>query len=170
MNDQSVKPVILILFSYHHKNTEKIAHVFAKVLDAYIQSPLKADPEEIQQVSLVGFGSGIYSEQHHKTILDFTDKLTPVTNKKAFIFSTDGAPRGLIKDDHPMAEEQLRKNHRKLKERLISKGYVIVGEFNCGGWNTNSFLKLFGGINKEKPNAEDLQRADQFAQKLKQYI
>jgi len=25
---------LLVLFSYHHKNTEKIAHVFAKVLDA----------------------------------------------------------------------------------------------------------------------------------------
>jgi flavodoxin len=36
------------------------------------------------------------------------------------------------------------------------------------GFNTNSFLKLFGGINKGRPNAEDLKRAEEFAQKLKQ--
>jgi hypothetical protein len=28
------------------------------------------------------------------------------------------------------------------------------------------FLNLFGGINKERPNAEDLQRARAFAQQL----
>jgi flavodoxin len=49
---------------------------------------------------------------------------------------------------------------------LELKGYVIVDEFNCGGFNTNSFLKYFGGINKGKPDAEDLKRAEEFAQNL----
>jgi flavodoxin len=30
---------LLILFSYHHNNTEKIANVFAKVLDALLSLP-----------------------------------------------------------------------------------------------------------------------------------
>jgi len=30
---------LLVLYSYHHNNTEKIANVFAKVLDAQIKSP-----------------------------------------------------------------------------------------------------------------------------------
>ena len=101
MNNSGMKQAILVLFSYHHQNTEKIAKVFAKILDAQIRSPLKVNPEEVQKYNLVGFGSGIYSEQHHKTILDFVDKLSSANNKNTFIFSTDGAPRGLIKDDHP---------------------------------------------------------------------
>ena len=50
---------LLVLFSYHHNNTEKIAKSFAKVLDAQIKTPQQINPEEIQKYSLVGFGSGI---------------------------------------------------------------------------------------------------------------
>ena len=35
---------LIVLFSYHHKNTEKIAKVFAKVLDAQIKSPQANKP------------------------------------------------------------------------------------------------------------------------------
>ena len=52
--------------------------------------------------------------------------------------------------------------------KLQSKGYMIVDEFSCGGFNTNSFNKLFGLINKGKTNAEDLKHAEEFAQNLKQ--
>ena len=43
---------------------------------------------------------------------------------------------------------------------------MIVDEFTCAGFNTNSFSKLFGGINKGRPNAQDLKRAEKFAQSL----
>jgi hypothetical protein len=43
---------------------------------------------------------------------------------------------------------------------------MIVDEFNCHGFNTNSFLKYFGGMNKGKPDAEDLEHAEEFAQQL----
>jgi flavodoxin len=42
-----------------------------------------------------------------------------------------------------------------------------VDEFICPGFNTNVFLKYFGGINKGRPNAEDFKRAENFAEKLK---
>jgi flavodoxin len=47
---------------------------------------------------------------------------------------------------------------------------MIVDEFNCAGFNTNSVLKLFGGMNKGRPNAEDLKDAEEFAQNLKQNL
>jgi len=53
-----------------------------------------------------------------------------------------------------------------LREKLQAKGYMIVDEFNCHGFNTNSFLKYFGGMNKGKPDAEDLEHAEEFAQQL----
>jgi flavodoxin len=145
------------LFSYHHNNTEKVAKIFAKVLNAQIKAPQEIDPEELQDYGLVGFGSGIYSAKHHKSILDLVDKLPQVNNKKAFIFSTCTFKR------------DLKKNHSTLKEKLQSKGYTIVNEFNCKGRNTNSFSKFFGGLNRGRPNAEDLKDAEEFAQNLKQY-
>ena len=151
---------LLILFSYHHKNTEKIANVIAKVLDAQIKAPQQIQTEELQEYSLVGFGSGIYDEKHHKLLLDLADELPQVTNRKAFIFSTSAI----------MGKDKVAKDHSLLREKLQSKGYVIVDEFACKGFNTNSFLKYFGGMNKGRPNAEDLKHAEEFAQNLKQNL
>jgi flavodoxin len=155
---------LLVLFSFHHNNTEKIANVFAKVLDAQIKTPQKIIPEELQDFDLIGFGSGIYDYKHHNLLLDLADKLPQVTNGKAFIFSTSG-----IRVDSRMFSNA-REFHTPLREKLESKGYVIVDEFDCAGFNTNSVLKLIGGMNKGRPNAEDLKDAEEFAEKLKQNL
>jgi flavodoxin len=155
---------LIVLVSYHHHNTEKIANVFAKVLDAEIKSPQQAIPEEVQEYGLVGFGSGIYDDKHHKVLLDLADKLPQVTNKKAFIFSTSGAP--FNSRMAARSYEYARKCHTPLREKLESKGYKIVDEFCCAGFNTNNFIKFFGGINKGRPNAEDLKNAEEFALNL----
>ena len=149
---------LLILFSYHHKNTETIANVFAKVLGGQTRTPQQIHPEELQQYSLIGFGSGIYGGEHHKALLDLADELPQVANRRAFIFSTSSNL------------EPLAKNHSALRGKLQSKGYVVVDEFTCAGFNTNSFSKLFGGINKGRPNAQDLKRAEEFAQSLKRAL
>ena len=148
---------LVIVYSYHHKNTEKIANVFAKVLDAQIKKPKELKPKEIQEYDLVGFGSGIYGEKHHDSLLDLADNLPKVSNKKAFIFSTSAI----------MGKNKIAKDHLKLREKLQPKGYIIVDEFACKGFNTNSFMKYLGGMNKGRPNAEDFRHAEEFAQNLK---
>ena len=149
---------LLVLFSYHHKNTEKIAKVLAKVLEAQIKTPQQINPQELQDYNLIGFGSGIYGAKHDKSILDLADELPQVQNKKAFIFSTSALT----------GEEKKADDHSLLKEKLQSKGYIIVDSFQCKGFNTNSFMRFIGGMNKGRPNAEDLTRAEEFAQNLKQ--
>jgi len=163
-----VNKSLLVLFSYHHKNTEKIGNVFAKVLDAQIKTPQQINPKKLQEYSLIGFGSGIYDGKHHKFLLDFVDKLPQVTNKNAFIFSTFGVPAFAV--DGGYIKEYIAKNHSLIREKLQSKGYTIIDEFSCVGFNTNSFLKLFGGINKGRPNAEDLKHAKEFALNIKQKL
>ena len=148
---------LIVCFSYHHNNSQKIAEVMAKVLDAQVKTPQQINLETLQAYDLIGFGSGIDSEKHYQVLLDFAHTLPPVINKKAFIFSTSPMP-------------EVTKNHATLREKLQSKGYIIVGEFNCPGFNTNSFLRVFGGMNKGRPNAEDLRHAEEFAQNLKQTL
>jgi flavodoxin len=147
---------LLILYSYHHQNTEKIAKVFAKVLDAEIKTPKEIKPEDLQEYNLIGFGSGIYSAKHHESILELADKLPEVSNNKAFIFSTAGIT----------GKSKASNDHATLREKLESKGYTIVDEFQCKGFNTNSFLRLFGGMNKGRPNDKDLKLAEEFAKSL----
>jgi flavodoxin len=153
---------LLVVYSYHHKNTEAIAKAFAPVLAAKIVTPQEVDSTEVAGYDLVGFGSGIDSGKHYAPLLDLADRLPQVANRKAFIFSTCGAPAFAV------TREFILKNHSALREKLLSKGYRIVDEFGCVGWNTNSVLKLFGGLNKGRPNAEDLKRAEEFARNLEQ--
>ena len=78
--------------------------------------------------------------------MDLADRLPQVTHKKAFIFSTSAI----------MEKNKVAKDHSKFGEKLQNKGYIIVSEFAFKGFNTNSFMKYFGGMNKRRPNAEKL--------------
>ena len=151
---------LLVVSSYHHYNTEKVAKVFANVLDAQIKTPQQVDPKDIQEYDLVGFGAGIDSGKHYKTILDFADKLPHVDNKNVFIFSTAALTKDKKRD----------KDHSALREKLESKGYLIVDEFQCKGFNTNSFMRFLGGMNRGRPNAKDLKNVEECAKKLKQKL
>ena len=152
---------LVVVFSYHHNNTEKIAKAIAQVLGAEVKTPQQVKPGEIAEYNLVGFGSGIYSATFDPSVLDLADRLPQVSNKKAFLFSTYGAPAFIAN------REFIEKNHQQIREKLQAKGYTVIGEFGCAGWNTNSFLKYFGGLNKGRPNAEDLRNAEEFARSVK---
>jgi flavodoxin len=153
---------LLVLYSYHHKNTEAVAKAIAPILGAKIVTPREVNAAELAGYDLVGLGSGIDSGRHYAPILDLADRLPNVDAKRAFIFSTCGAPAFIV------TEGFIRKNHSALREKLEAKGYTIAGEFGCPGFNTNMFLRYFGGLNKKRPNAEDLKRAEDFAQSLAQ--
>ena len=103
--DPLPKNALVVVFSYHHKNTEKIAHVIAKVLGAPVKTSQQVNPDEILEYNLVGFGSGIYSATFDASILDLADRLPQVSNKNAFLFSTYGAPafianREFVENNH----------------------------------------------------------------------
>ena len=153
---------LIVCYSYHHNNTQKVAEAMAKVLDAQIKTPQQTNSEELQQFDLVGFGSGIYAEKHHQSLLELADKLPQVTNKKAFIFSTS-----FVDVDSHLFGSVSGKFHVALREKPQSKGYTVVGEFNCKGFNTNRVYGRFGGVNKGRPNSEDLKHAEEFVSKLK---
>jgi len=156
---QPVKSLVVV-FSYHHGNTEKIANACANVLGAEVKTPQQVRPEEIAECDLVGFGSGIYSATFDASVLDLADRLPHAAGKKAFLFSTYGAPGAFAGGDF------VKNNHSQIREKLQAKGYTVIGEFGCAGWNTNSFLKYFGGLNKGRPNAEDLKNAEAFAREM----
>ena len=143
---------LIICKSIHHSNTYKIAKRMAKVLNADLLGPDDFKTKDVNKYDLIGFGSGIYDYKHHISILNLVDKLSDLKGKKVFIFTTSGI---IVKSQHD-----------KLKEKLNTKNVILVDEFFCKGFNTNSFLKYFGGMNKNRPNNKDLNRAEDFAEKM----
>jgi flavodoxin len=144
---------LIVYISVHHKNTEKVAKVIAAELGADLVSVGGVQPAALTAYDLIGFGSGIYDHHFHQALLHFVETLPTVTEKQAFVFSTCGVGGT--------------RRHAAFKELLASRGFLVVGDFSCKGWDTNSFFKLFGGINKGRPNEEDLEEARVFARGLK---
>ncbi len=151
-------PVIIILKSEHHGNTKKIAERMARALKARLAEPDKIKITELNKYNLIGFGSGIYHRKHHEDLLAFVDKMPCMKGKKAFIFSTSGARKMPLVNNFGA----------DLKEKLLAKGFEIVGEFSCRGWDTYPlFVRPFGGISKSHPDEKDLNNAEAFAKSLK---
>lgn len=147
---------LIICDSVHRGNTKKIADVFAKELDAPIVTSSELTEREMREYDLIGFGSGIYNGKHYGRLLDFADSLSNEQKKKAFVFSTSG-----------FGEGQMERHHRMLRNKLLNKGFEVLGDFSCKAYDDYGPLKLIGGINKGRPNEEDFMKARNFALKLK---
>jgi flavodoxin len=161
----SLKKTLLVCQSIHHGNTLKIAKILAQELRAEIKQPSEVKKEELAKYDLIGFGSGIYDDKHHNSLLELVDTLPKGAGKKTFIFSTSGVPVAIL--GNKFLYNYSVKAHATLKNKLASKGYKVLGEFISPGYNTNVFLKYFGGLNKNRPNREDFERAKEFALKIK---
>jgi flavodoxin len=86
----------------------------------------------------------------------FAERLPEVQDRYALVFSTSGLPRIPIFHDY----------HKPLIAILSEKGFKILGEFSCRGYNLHGALQLIGGMNKGRPNTRDLERARRFAENI----
>jgi len=130
----------------------------ATVLDAKLIKLNETDRPALADHDLIGFGSGIYFGKHDRRLLGLVDNLPLQThNKKAFVFSTSGLNKGRV----------LNNFNRRLKRKLEKRGFSIIDEFSCRGFDTVGPLILIGGINKGRPDEQDLEAAADFAKGLK---
>jgi flavodoxin len=143
---------LIIYISTHHGNTKKVAKAMAEVLNAELVKVCDVDITALSKYDLIGFGSGIYWGKTHKDLLSLVDKLPFLKNKKAFVFYTSG--------------EDKSDSDRELREKLLAKGFDIIGAFSCPGWDTWGPLRIFGGKCQGRPNTEDLEKARNFATNL----
>ena len=141
--------VLIIYHSEHHQNTEKIAKAMAYKIDAEVKNAKDVNPIEINNYDRVGFGSGVYRGRIHNEISDIIDNLPYQNGKKTFIFSTTGS----------MPYSKLA--HERFRPSLIKKGFNIIGEFSCLGFDTALARE---SINKGKPDKQDLENAENFIQ------
>jgi len=91
------------------------------------------------------------SGKHYEELLEVADRLPNGAGKRSFIYSTSAI----------FSANKMNADHSNLRKRLLSKGYLVLGEVSCRGFNTNSFLKFFRGMNRGRQNDEDLRRSEQ---------
>lgn len=147
--------VLIIYHSEHHGNTEKVAKAMGGAVGANIIKSedynLDNENQPIKLYDIIGLGSGIYSGKHHKNLIKIAENIPENCGVKVFIFSTSGV------------DALSHGYHEALKRALNSKGIKIIGEFNCLGFDT---ALISSGINKGRPDKNDLENAKNFIIKL----
>ncbi len=143
---------IIVYDSVRHGNTEKIAKAISEVVDAELIKSSKVKSKYLNYYDLIGFGSGIFFGKHSTNILDLIGRIPNVSNKKAFVFSTSGQGK--------------MEYNSYAKQMLRDKGFDVIGNFACKGFDTYGPFKLIGGIAKNRPNENDIEMAKYFARKF----
>ncbi|MFF7401516.1 flavodoxin family protein [Streptomyces murinus] len=146
---------VIVCASVSHGNTRRVADSMAQVLGARVVSPEQADPAELADADLVGFGSGVFYSRLHPALMSFV-KALPTGRGRAFVFATSGLP-----------EIPLMSFTRPLVRLLKGKGFEVDGSFSCRAFDTWTPFKLVGGINKQRPHTGDLAAARAFAGQLR---
>ncbi|MEU1778834.1 flavodoxin family protein [Streptomyces abikoensis] len=147
---------VIVCTSVSHGNTKRIADVMGEVLEARVVEPEQIDAAELAAYDLVGFGSGIYTQNIHPRLRRFAESLPEGRYRKAFVFTTSGLP-----------EPPFRPHTRSLARLLERKGFDVNDTFQCRGYDTWLPFKLVGGIRKGRPDGGDLEAARAFAEGLK---
>ncbi|MER5440663.1 flavodoxin family protein [Streptomyces sp. NPDC002790] len=148
---------VLVCHSVSHGNTRRVADTMAEVLGAKVVTPEQADPAELADADLVGFGSGVFYAKLHPRLTDFARTLPAGRGQgRAFVFATSGLP-----------ETPLTRFARPLVRLLEGKGYAVDGTFSCRAFDTWAPFKLVGGIHKQRPGDGDLVAAREFATRLR---
>ncbi|MFE3578609.1 flavodoxin family protein [Streptomyces vinaceus] len=145
---------LLVCTSVSHGNTRRVAQAMAEVLDARVVAPQEVTCAEVAGHDLVGFGSGVFAQRMHPDLLAFVRAL-PASSRRAFVFATSGLP-----------EPAFAPYTRPLVRLLHHKGFEVEGTFTCRAFDTWAPFRLIGGINKQRPNEDDLTAAREFALRL----
>ncbi|WP_422485832.1 flavodoxin family protein [Gudongella sp. DL1XJH-153] len=146
---------LIIYCSDYRGNTEKIAYEIASKIDAEILNikDFKNDAIDIEEYTLIGFGSGIYRETISHKLYGIVDGLD-LGGKDTFVFSTSGVGMKFY--------------NIKLTRLLKKKGAIVLGSFACKGSFTASeftdkkIFNIFGNMSQGHPDKNDMVNAERF--------
>jgi flavodoxin len=138
---------IVVYSSKHHMNTEKVAQAIAGELKAEARKVTDVKPADLDGYELIGFGSGINGFDVHPEMHALVDGLGEAKGCRAFLFSTCASRKVWT---------------AKLRQKLVARGFNVVGEFCCAGLWTPGPVKVRSG----HPSAEDIENARAFARNL----
>jgi flavodoxin len=148
---------LIIYCSDYKNNTEEIARIFAEKTDSKLINIRDIDDIDIENYSLIGFGSGVYRENLSPKLFRLVDKLN-LRDKNVFVFSTSGVGMKFY--------------NNKLIKLLESKGAINKGSFACKGsfvareFTSNKIFDMMGRLSQGHPDEKDLKEAERFIERV----
>ncbi len=146
-------PRIAIVYrSPHHGNTKKLLDAIQSAHPEVTLVQAGEDTVSLASFDVIGFASGIYMGKLHAAVRKAIAGIDG-TGRKAFALFTCGDPAGGKYGD-------------KCLSAIRERGFETLGYSWCKGLDSFGPLKLIGGVNKGKPDAQDLQNAVKFYESL----
>ena len=138
---------IIIYASTHHGNTKKLVDAISGECEIVVVDATKVREKDLKDYDLIGFASGIFYTKFAAPVLGFAAVNLPM-NKDVFFIATAGNTN--------------KGNFKSIEAITNEKQCRVVGRFQCKGFDTYGPMKLIGGINKDRPNGDDLKAAVEF--------
>jgi hypothetical protein len=146
-------PKTLILYrSPHHGNTKKLLDAIVAAHPDVVLAQAGEDAFDASQYDRIGIASGVYMGKPHRTLRKALEGIIG-GRRKAFAVYTCGDPAG-------------GKYGESFLALLSSKGFAPDGLYWSVGWDSFGPLRLMGGVNKGRPNAEEIRGAVAFYEGL----
>lgn len=144
--------IVIIYISSHHDNTKKVVEAMAEERKIDLYTVQEAKNIKLTGYDTIGFASGIYYHKFHESIMEFVKENEFNENQQIFTVYTCGI--NYI-------------NYARSIEKIIkTKKSEYIGCYNCRGYDTYSFFEKLGGIAKNHPNNNDLEKARIFIKNI----
>ena len=141
----------IVYYSKHHGNTKKLLDAIAEKHPVTLIDVTAQPDADLSGYERIGFASGIYYSAFAKQIISFANAHLP-ERKDVFYIYTHGAPKGDFL--------------KAMREIADKKHCREIGEYRCQGFDTFGPFKLIGGLNKGRPNEDDIQKAVDFFERI----
>lgn len=142
-------------YSRHHGNTRSVLEAMAQEGETALIDVTARQAVRLEEYDCVGFASGIYGFEMHKTVVEYARQYLP-QGKPVFFVYTYGGAKGT--------------GAKALAELAREKDCPVLGEFSCKGYDTFGPFKLVGGIAKGHPDGRDLENARQFYRNIQSQV
>ena len=146
-----MKRTAIVYVSKHHGNTYKLVKAISDKYEVAMIDAMKELHVDLQEYDIVGFASGIDFGKFYMEIENFARENLPL-QKEVFFLYTCAMDREGFTDS--------------IKEIVLKKDAVILGEYGCRGYKTYGPWKLIGGMNKSHPTENEIQECVNFCEKL----
>ena len=142
---------VIIYASKHHGNTYKLVKAISDKYEIPIIDATKQSVVDIEEYDRIGFASGIDFGKFYEEIETFAKNNLPMKKEVFFLYTCAMERKGFTDS---------------MKEIVLEKEAVILGEYGCKGYNTYGPWKLIGGMNKRHPTEEEITGAVEFFEKI----
>ena len=143
--------IAICYYSRHHGNTRKVLEAMAREADVNLIDVTARRAVRLDGFDCVGFASGIYGFEFHRSVVEFARQYLP-EGKPVFFVYTFGVTKGTGAAAAARVAQE--------------KHCPVLGEYGCKGYDTFGPFKLVGGLAKGHPDERDLENARSFFRQM----